>query len=245
MNDNVLEVKDIAISFGGIKAVQGVSFEVKRGEILGLIGPNGSGKSTCVNLISGVYKVDSGKIIFDGKEVPTKLGIDGRSRIGMSRTFQTPKPFGHMSVYDNVFAIALLKNNFKEAARKTDHILKLAGLSECKDMISAKLPIEKRKFLDLARCMATDPKIIMMDEVMAGLNSTEMQDSIELVRNISKEGVSILFIEHVMRAVVSLCDRVVVLNRGKLLAEGPTEEVLKRQDVIDVYIGGNKEHAED
>ena len=244
MNDNILEVHDIAISFGGVKAVQGVSFELKRGEILGLIGPNGSGKSTCVNLISGVYKPDSGKVVFDGKEVPDTLGIDGRSRLGMSRTFQTPKPFGHMTVFDNVFTIALIRHNYHDAADLTEQILKLTNLSENKDMLSAKLPIEKRKFLDLARCMATEPKIIMMDEVMAGLNTSEMVDSLEVVRNINKKGISILFIEHVMRAVVSICERVVVLNRGQLLAEGPTKEVLNRQEVIDVYLGRNSVYAE-
>lgn len=234
----LLEVKDIAIAFGGVKAVQGVSFVVQPGEILGLIGPNGSGKSTCVNLITGVYPLDAGEIIFDGRPIERKMSIPQRAHLGMGRTFQTPMPFGNLSVYENVFAIALQKYSFKEADQKTLAILDMVDLLGPKDLISTSLPIEKRKWLDLARILALDPKLIMMDEVMAGLNPSEIVDSIEMVRRINGTGITILFIEHVMRAVVDVCHRVVVLNEGKLLSEGEPNEVLKRQEVIDAYIGG-------
>lgn len=234
--------KGISISFGGIKAVQDVSFSIEKGEILGLIGPNGSGKSTCVNLISGTYALDAGEIVFDGQPLSNKQGIVERSHLGMGRTFQSPRPFGNLSVYDNIFSIALQKYNHREAAEKTNDILKMTGLYPLREQNSLKLPIEKRKWLDMARIMATDPKMMMLDEVMAGLNPSEMEESLELVRTINKEGMTILFIEHVMKAVVSICSRVVVLNEGKLLCEGEPNEVLKRDDVIDAYLGGRHDN---
>ena len=243
----LLEVKNISISFGGIHAVQGVSFYVEQGEILGLIGPNGSGKSTCVNLISGVYTPDSGEIIFDGRRLTEKDTVPARAHLGMGRTFQTPKPFGNLTVYDNVFSIALQKYSFGEAAKKTREILESLELWEMREMMSTKLPIEKRKWLDLARILSLDPKLIMMDEVMAGLNPAEILDSVELVKRINEKGITILFIEHVMRAVVNVCNRVVVLNEGQLLSEGEPREVLKREEVIKAYIGGRADygHPED
>lgn len=240
----LLELQNISISFGGIKAVQNVSFRVQQGEILGLIGPNGSGKSTCVNLITGVYPLDSGSIIFDGRTLTEKDSIRKRTHMGMGRTFQTPKPFGNLNVFDNVFSIALQKNSFAEAEKKTLRILKTVELIEQKDVPSAKLPIEKRKWLDLARTLVLEPKLIMMDEVMAGLNPAEVGECIEMVKRINRQGVTILFIEHVMHAVVNVCSRVVVLNEGRFFSEGEPREVLTRPDVIAVYIGGGaKKHG--
>lgn len=240
----ILEVKDIAISFGGIKAVQGASFKIEQGEILGLIGPNGSGKSTCVNLITNTCKVDRGDVIFQGKVIPTSVGITERAKMGITRTFQTPKPFGNLNVYDNIFTIALQGRSYPEAHQKTEEILEKMELTPLAYTLSAKLPIEKRKWMDMARLLTLDPKIIMMDEVMGGLNPSEMESSLEMVKKLNRDGITILFIEHVMKAVVNLCDRVVVLNEGKVLCDGVPEEVLKRQDVIDAYLGGGKKHAE-
>lgn len=234
----LLEVKDLSISFGGIKAVQELNFHIDTGEILALIGPNGSGKSTTVNMISGVYTQNKGTIFFDGKEIPSKMSIADRAKMGISRTFQTPKPFAHLSVYDNIYTIALQKNSKAQAAELTDEVLNLAKLYDLKDIKSGKLSIEKRKWMDLARCMATKPKIIMMDEVMAGLNPAEMESSLDLVRTINREGITVLFIEHVMKAVVSVCTRAIVLNQGKLLCEGEPREVLNNPDVIAAYLGG-------
>ncbi len=236
----ILEVKDIDISFGGVHALNKVSFSIEQGEILGLIGPNGSGKSTCVNIISGVYKANSGSVYFDGNLIKSNMSISKRALMGMGRTFQTPKPFGNLSVMENVLTIALLKNNRSEAINKTTEILAFTGLDQQKDLVSAKLPIEKRKWLDLARILATEPKLIMMDEVIAGLNQKEMADSFDLVKSINSKGISILFIEHVLKAVTTLCSRVVVLNDGNLLAEGEPMEVLQRREVIDAYIGGQR-----
>ncbi|WP_373215216.1 ABC transporter ATP-binding protein [Ruminococcus sp. 5_1_39BFAA] len=234
----LLEVTDLSISFGGIKAVQNLNFHIDQGEILALIGPNGSGKSTTVNMISGVYIQNKGTIVFDGKEIPTKMSIAERAKLGIERTFQTPKPFSNLSVYDNIYTIALQKNSKAQAAELTDEILNLTKLYDLKDIKSGKLSIEKRKWMDLARCMATKPKIIMMDEVMAGLNPSEMESSLDLVRTINKEGITVLFIEHVMKAVVSVCTRAIVLNQGQLLCEGEPREVLNDPEVIAAYLGG-------
>jgi len=239
----MLEVKDLSISFGGIKAVQGVSFQIEDGEIVGLIGPNGSGKSTCINLISGVNRPDNGKVIFDGQELTDQQDIADRSKLGMGRTFQSPRPFANLTVYDNIFSIAIQKYDRATAAKKTEDILKMTGLYPVSSLLSSKLPIEKRKWLDLARILATDPKFIMMDEVMAGLNPSEMQESLELVLRINREGVTVLFVEHVMKAVVHLCGRAIVLNEGKLLCEGEPGDVLGRKEVVEAYLGGGHKHA--
>lgn len=234
----LLDIQNLSISFAGIKAVQDVSFQVKKGEVLALIGPNGSGKSTTVNMISGVYRPDSGSIAFEGTELTTKHTIAQRAHMGIGRTFQTPKPFTNLTVYGNVFPIALQKYNHKIAHEKTCDVLKLAGMYDIADLPSSKLPIEKRKWLDLARVLVLDPKIIMMDEVIAGLNPSEMEESLHLVRQINKEGITVLFIEHVMKAVVSVCTRAVVLNGGRLLAEGEPQVVLKDPKVVEAYLGG-------
>lgn len=244
MNDILLEAKDISHSFGGVKAVQNVSFSVAKGEILGLIGPNGSGKSTTVNMITGALSLDTGEIVYEGKVLSQRFGIAQRCRIGLARTFQSPRPFGNLTVYNNIFTIALQNYGFAEAAEKTEHILELTGLKPLESFVSAKLSVEKRKWLDLARVLATDPKLIMMDEVLAGLNPSEMDESLKLVRKINEEeGMTILFIEHVMRAVVSVCSRVVVLNEGHLLCEGQPGEVLCRKEVVEAYLGGGYSHA--
>ena len=229
--EKLLEVKDLSISFGGIKAVQDLNFHIDKGEVLALIGPNGSGKSTTVNMISGVYIQNKGTITFNGKEIPPKMTIAQRAKLGISRTFQTPKPF------------ALQQNSKAQAAELTDEILNLTKLYDLRKTKSGKLSIEKRKWMDLARCMATKPQIIMMDEVMAGLNPSEMESSLDLIRTINKEGITILFIEHVMKAVVSVCTRAIVLNQGKLLCEGEPMEVLNNPDVVAAYLGGEANAA--
>ena len=186
--ERLLEVKDLSISFGGIKAVQDLNFHIDKGEVLALIGPNGSGKSTTVNMISGVYIQNKGTITFDGKEIPTKMSIADRAKLGIARTFQTPKPFAHLNVFDNIYTIALQQNSKAQAVELTNEILNLTKLYDLKDTKSAKLSIEKRKWMDLARCMATKPKIIMMDEVMAGIRFTSQICSyyLRIIKNSSR-----------------------------------------------------------
>jgi ABC-type branched-subunit amino acid transport system ATPase component len=238
--DKILEVKELSISFAGIKAVQRLSFSIEQGEILGLIGPNGSGKSTTVNMIAGNYIQDEGDIFFAGQIISKKMSIAKRSHLGLGRTFQTPRPFGNLSVYDNVFSISLQKYNFNDADIKTREILELSQLAPLSELAASQLPIEKRKWLDLARVLATEPKFVMMDEVMAGLNPNEMKESIDFVREINRRGITILFIEHVMHAVVSVCHRVIVLNEGRFLYEGAPREALEDHSVIEAYIGRKK-----
>ena len=238
--DKILETRDLSISFAGIKAVQHLSFSIERGELFGLIGPNGSGKSTTVNIIAGNYIQDEGDVIFKGQPVSKKMSIAKRSHLGLGRTFQTPRPFGNLSVYDNVFAVFLQKYSFRDADTKTWEILELSQLAPLGKLAASQLSIEKRKWLDLARVLATEPEFVMMDEVMAGLNPNEMKESIEFVREINKRGITILFIEHVMQAVVSVCTRVIVLNEGMFLYEGAPRAALEDQSVIEAYIGRKK-----
>ncbi len=240
----LLETRGIDISFGGVHAVNNVSFKVHKGEILALIGPNGSGKSTCVNLISGAYRPDHGEIYFEGIQISNTTSPNQRAQMGIYRTFQTPKPFGHMTVYDNVYASAIQKYSLKEAHDHVREVLTQMRLYDIRDMRSSKVSIERRKWLDMARILVLKPKLIMMDEVMAGLNHTEMDDSLELVRNMNEDGITILFIEHVMKAVQSICTRAIVLNEGELLFEGDTIAALTNEKVIQVYLGKELEHAE-
>jgi len=238
--DTILKANNLSISFAGIKAVQRLSFSIERGEILGLIGPNGSGKSTTVNIIAGNYIQDEGDVYFEGQLINKKMSIAKRCHLGLGRTFQTPRPFGNLSVYNNVFSISLQKYHFNDADIKTREILELSHLAPFSDLAASQLPIEKRKWLDLARVLATEPKFVMMDEVMAGLNPNEMKESLDFVREINKRGITILFIEHVMHAVVSVCHRVIVLNEGRFLYEGEPREALEEHSVIEAYIGRKK-----
>lgn len=232
-------MKNLSISFGGIHAVKNLSFSVNRGEILGLIGPNGSGKSTCVNLISGIYQPDYGEIYFCGKKLTRKDSVTNRVALGMGRTFQTPKPFGTMTVFENVYTVALLNNSVDVAKTVSYEILKRTNLFNVKDLPAEKLPIEKRKWLDLSRVLVNNPQFVMLDEVMAGLNPNEMQDSIQMIRDINIKGITFLFIEHVMKAVLDLCHRVIVINQGEYLSSGPPFDVLQEKEVIRAYIGGD------
>ncbi len=240
----ILRTQHLDISFGGIHAVNDVSVAIEQGKITGLIGPNGSGKSTFVNLVSGVYAPLGGTIWFDGKNIPTKTGIAERARMGITRTFQTPRAFGGLSVFESVYTAALVKYGMREAGEKAEAILDGLNMRSLSGTLAGKLPVEKRKWLDLARILAIDPKLIMMDEVMAGLNPSEMEECLELVRAIGRRGITILFIEHVMRAVVQLCDRVIVFNEGSVLCEDTPQSAMARRDVIEAYLGEDYRHAE-
>ncbi|MCI9001333.1 MAG: ABC transporter ATP-binding protein [Oscillibacter sp.] len=240
----LLQIQDLDKSFAGVHAIDRLSFNIFEGEILALIGPNGCGKSTCVNLISGVYIQDSGKIIFDNQCELYKQTIQERAKMGLGRTFQSPKPFTNLTVRDSVLTIALLYNKtWKEAERKTDEMLEFLDLASSASVPSGKLPIEKRKWLDMARVMVTEPKLLMLDECLAGLTPSEMDNSLSIVKRINERGITILFIEHVISAVMQLCDRIVVMNEGHLLTEGEPKNVMANPDVIRAYLGGDYEHA--
>ena len=242
--NKLLQIQDLDKSFAGVHAINHLSFDIYEGEILALIGPNGCGKSTCVNLISGVYIQDSGKIVFDNEHELYRQKIQERARMGVGRTFQSPKPFTNLTVRDSVLTIALLYNKtWKKAEEKTDEMLEFLDLASYAQILSGKLPIEKRKWLDMARVMVTDPKLLMLDECLAGLTPSELDNSLSIVKRINQRGITILFIEHVISAVMQLCDRIVVMNEGHLLTEGDPKTVMANPDVIRAYLGGDYGYA--
>jgi len=233
----ILTIQHLTKKFGGLIAVNDLSFEVETGEILGLIGPNGAGKTTVFSCISGFETPESGKIDFQGQSILKKLPFE-ICRLGMVRTFQIVKPFPAISVLDNVMVGALLReNSVIKAEKETRRIIDFVGLDKMKNMEAKGLPLPLRKRLELARALATKPVLLLLDEVMAGLNPTEVDELIKLIQEINQQGVSILMIEHVMRGVMALSHRVIVINYGLKIAEGKPDEVVQNEAVIEAYLG--------
>lgn len=225
--------------FGGLEAVKDLSFMVREGEILGLIGPNGAGKTTVFNLISGFIVPDRGTIVFNGKDISSLKAPHCFCRECIGRTFQLVKPFQHMTVLENVMVGAFACTRHTEEAEKVaSAILQRIHLSHHAYTTASNLTIADRKRLELGRALATQPKLLLLDEVMAGLNPKETEDIIGIIRSISRDGITIIMIEHVMKAVMSLSDRIVVINNGIKLVEGLPNEVVKDQRVVDAYLGG-------
>jgi len=239
-----LKVRGLSKSFGGLKAVNNLDFEVAKGEIVGLIGPNGSGKTTTLNLITGFLKPTSGSIIFDGEEIAGYKRCNVCHQ-GVARTFQLVKPFLEFTALQNVMVgRAYGKNatkNLKEAAEESKEFLERVGLEGKADVLAKDLTIMQRKRLELARSLAANPKLLLLDELMAGLNHAEADAAMETIREIRDSGVTILIVEHIVKAIVGLSDRIVVLNMGEKIADGPSQEVIHDPEVIDVYLG--KPHA--
>ncbi|MFC1959308.1 ABC transporter ATP-binding protein [Chloroflexota bacterium] len=239
----LLEVHNVTKRFGGLVAVDDLSLSVSKGEILGMIGPNGAGKTTAFNMISGYYKPDEGQVIFDGKNI-TGLRPDQVCKLGLARTFQVVKPFPQLSVLDNVIVGAYNRTNDKqEAQQKAREILGFLGMSDMTGHLAGGLSVAGRKRLEIAKVLATDPKMILLDEAMAGLRPTETDEIIELVRQISQQGVALLLVEHVMKVIMSLADRIVVIHHGEKLAEGEPQAVVQDKAVIDAYLGEETTHV--
>ena len=233
----LLEVQDVTKKFGELVANDRVSFTVEAGAIVGLIGPNGAGKTTLFNCVSGLYPVTSGKIFFDGREI-TGLPSYRIARMGAVRTFQVVLPLKEMSVFDNVLVGAFLQGAGSAQARETaEHSIRVCGLAEFADKASGDLPIGVKKRLELARALATRPKLLMLDEVMAGLTSTEVKTALDLIRTIRKEGITLLIVEHIMEAIMPIADKVVVLDGGIKLAEGAPADIIHDERVITAYLG--------
>jgi branched-chain amino acid transport system ATP-binding protein len=241
MSQPILDVRAATKRYGGVMAVQDISFEVSPGEILGLIGPNGAGKTTLVNLISGVAQPTSGSIFFEGRPLarlkPYRIG-----RMGIARTFQVVRPFANLSVLENVAVGAMYGaggagRSAGEAVKLADGVLDFVGLASRRDDPADSLPIAGRKRLEMAKALAMQPRLLLLDEAMAGLRGIEVDQAMDLVRAISARGITLLIIEHVIKVITGLCDRVVVLDYGKKIADGTPAEVTANAAVIEAYLG--------
>lgn len=234
----ILEVNDATKVFGGLVANEGITFYIEEGEIMGLVGPNGAGKTTLFNSISGMHALTRGSIIFDGIDITRKKPHE-ICKLGIGRTFQIPQTLDEMRVYENVLVGALCHtDNVKVAAEKADEVLEECGLSHLKNLYAGKLNVAQKKRLEIARAVATSPKLLLLDETMAGLTVTERREAVELIRYFNRKGMTILTIEHNMDVVMSVSNRVVVLVSGKLLMVGTPDEVTSNPKVISAYLGG-------
>ena len=234
----LLELRSVTKQFGGLMAVRDVSFTVEPGMVLSIIGPNGAGKTTLFNLITGVHKPTKGDIVWNGKSI-AGLRSYQIARLGIGRTFQIVKPFPNLTILENVMAGAFARtNSLAEARKEALEILEFTGLLSRKDQLAKNLTLGGRKRLEVARSLATKPQIILLDEVVAGLNPTETEETIELIKSLKSRGVSaVAGVEHVMRVVMSLSDRIVVIHHGEKIAEGTPEVISRDRRVIEAYLG--------
>jgi len=239
VSSTILVVEQVSRRFGGIVAVDDVTLALKQGEIVALIGPNGAGKTTLVNTITGVLHASSGRIRFQDVDVTAQRPFEAARR-GIARTFQVVQPFPRMTVLQNVAAGALFGGKLASVAEATEAAreqLEFTGLSAFADRPASALTLAGRKRLELAKSMAMQPKLLLLDEVNAGLNASEIDGALRLIRQIAERGVTILVIEHLMKVVLSLAERVLVLHHGELIAEGSANDIVRDQRVIEAYLG--------
>ncbi|MYZ42782.1 ABC transporter ATP-binding protein [Schauerella aestuarii] len=237
MSDNLLEVERIAKRYGGVQAVKDVSFNLARGEILGLLGPNGAGKTTAFNMIAGFVAADSGRIRLNGRDITGKRPW-GVCKSGLARTFQLSKPFGGMTTRENLIVGALVKtNDRKYSVERADELLDFLGMREIADVDADNLTAFERRKVELGRALSTDPALLLMDEVVAGATPQEALLMVQLIKQVRDRGVTILIIEHVMKVIMGLSDRVIVMHLGELIANGAPTEVVRQPDVLKAYFG--------
>lgn len=234
---SILKLDRVVKNFGGLTAVADVSFEIHKGEIVGLIGPNGAGKTTLFNVINGFYSPSKGDVFFDNRKV-SGMKPHVLCRMGMARTFQIVKPLQRLSALDNVIASAFVRAKTRRRAEEiAAEALKFTNLYEDRNVLSKSLPLGKRKRLEIARALATQPALLLLDESFAGLNPSELNESIEIIRKIKGKGITILIIEHHMKVIMSISDRIVVLNYGEKIAEGTPHEIGSNPLVVEAYLG--------
>lgn len=248
----LLKLENITKRFGGLVAVDNISLEIDTGELIGIVGPNGSGKTTLYNVISGVYPPEEGRVIFEGRNI-TKLPAHRRAPMGIGRTFQIPRPFGSATVRENVAIGALFgtlsgKVSVDESLAIADHYLELVGLQAQKDKTAGGLTPTDKKLMEIARALAMKPKLLLMDEAMAGMHPRDIDNIVKFLKKVAEEEniAVVAMVEHIMRAVIGFAQRVIVMHRGAKLVDAPTAEALSDPRVIDVYLGrpSEVEHAE-
>jgi branched-chain amino acid transport system ATP-binding protein len=236
---HLLEGKNVSVHFGGLAAVDDVDFYVDKGEVVGLIGPNGAGKTTLFNLISASLHPKPGEILFNGKKI-SHLQAYQVCRLGIARTFQTVRVFPSLPVIENIRVGALFgaqKRLKKDATSEANELLKFLGLTDIAYTPVKDLTLANQKRIEVARALATKPEVLLLDEIMAGLNPTEVAEAMELVGKIRQQGITVVIVEHVMKAIMGICSRIIVLDHGKKIAEGTPKEIANNEMVIEVYLG--------
>jgi branched-chain amino acid transport system ATP-binding protein len=236
----LLEIENISMAFGGVLAINRVSFDLNQGEVLGLIGPNGAGKSTLFNILTGIFKPNTGRIRFNNRDI-TGIAPHKICQSGIARTFQLVKPFSRLTPLENVMVGRAYggqpAQNIRQARMESAQILALTGLEDKRVRTAGMLSLVDRKRLEIARALATKPQLLLLDEVMAGLNPAELDDAIALIKSIRDLGVSLIVVEHVMKVIMGISDRVVVLNVGEKIADGTPHEIANNRQVIEAYLG--------
>lgn len=233
----LLQIENVTKKFGGLSAVSEVTINVEEGIILGLIGPNGAGKTTLFGCINGTLPITEGKIIFDGQEVSGKKSYQN-AQLGIARSYQVVQPFGNMTTLQNAMVGAFCKtNDYKKAEAIALKSLETVKLLKKKDVVAKHLNLSERKKLEIAKALSTQPKLLLLDEVMAGLNTTEVYEMVEIIKSLNKSGITLIIIEHIMEAIMNISDKIVVLSFGKKIAEGSPEEISNNPQVIEAYFG--------